>query len=791
MNRWLTVSLILAACTPNGDGCSSSSSNGTLQYGDTCEISDQCEGVLVCASDEVCRYPGEPGTAAADEACVSTAWCERELACSSEGVCTEPGAPGTAGLGEICDDTPDCQLGLSCKEGACYGFGIPAWAGAECDERDADEGAFRAYFEVPRGGVPLDEFYRLPYPNDARVQADGTLDLVGHPSPGALIPELGDPVGEILDAMRYDFAGFGTNAAVFFRFSQTISFSNLTLGYPEAGTAGIVDLTEGATYSDLVPASYRAATARGQYICYNWLAIHPTAGRPLLPGHTYVAYVTSTIEARDTGGAISQDADFAAMLSDAQPGDADLSRAWSAYAPLRQWLADTDRSPQLLAGATVFTVQDPTAPLLALYDAVQIGATPALEQLHLCGEDPGPFADPDDPDRGCDGVDPAFHEVQGLVSLQQYQAGTPPFKDADDGGYIRIVDGSLPAPTYTEPVTMALTVPTGPMPEDGWPLVIYGHGTGGNYRSFVTNGLAERLASVELDDGTEVAFAVLSIDAVVHGPRRHEENWSADWLALDPDAYEPEALFFNPINPWASRDNPLQSAADHWQLVRLVQELDLAGEDSPTGEAIRFDLDNVYYLGHSQGALTGVGFVAYEPEIDGVVLSGAGGLLIESMLNKRLPVDVPAAMAVGLADPAIDRYHPILNLVQAGAERADPLNHAVYVVDEPLEGMPYRSVLQTFGVGDGYAPDVTQQALARGLHLGQVLNGSDPLESLVTYNPPVVATHNGQTAIVALYEGDGEADPHYVLFTNELAQRQVDHFLGTAVRDGIPTVVAP
>ena len=36
------------------------------------------------------------------------------------------------------------------------------------------------------------------------------------------------------------------------------------------------------------------------------------------------------------------------------------------------------------------------------------------------------------------------------------------------------------------------------MPASGWPVVLYAHGTGGNYLSFVSGGVAERLARAGL-----------------------------------------------------------------------------------------------------------------------------------------------------------------------------------------------------------------------------------------------------------------------------------------------------
>jgi len=66
------------------------------------------------------------------------------------------------------------------------------------------------------------------------------------------------------------------------------------------------------------------------------------------------------------------------------------------------------------------------------------------------------------------------------------------------------------------------------------PIVLYAHGTGGSFHSYINDGTATRLAAQGL--------AVISIDQVLHGPRNPNGN--------------PELDFFNFLNPkW---DKPLQ-----------------------------------------------------------------------------------------------------------------------------------------------------------------------------------------------------------------------------------------
>ncbi len=782
----LLLSCIPSCREPTGTG------PGFADYLEECLVQDDCMAGLVCGGDGLCHYPGEPGTAAAGDECVSTTFCQAGLVCDSSGTCAEDGAPGTAGRGEACETSDDCQLGYTCIEEVCYGFDIPIWLGEECPEEEG--GDFRVLFEIP-GDEPLSDFYRLPFPNAARVLPDGGIDLSDHPSPGVLIEELGDVVGDTLAATAEDFDGWGTNSAVFFRFSARPEFTTLTLEYgSQPGNVGIMDITEGADeYGELHAPAFRADSARGLYICNNWIAVRPSSGYPLSPGHTYAVYLRSSITAADGSGATTQDDDFAAMLAEQPPSQNRLARAYDDYAPFRDWLAATANPGSDYAAVSVFTVQDPTEPLQALRAAVDELDAPLPLGLHLCendtGEGPYAFGDDEDFDRGCHGEDPLFHELQGRVSLVQFQRGTVPFKEADDGGAIDYADG-LAVPVRYEDVTFSLTVPIGEMPEDGWPVVVYSHGTGGNYRAGVTDGTAADLASVVLDDGTEVQLAVLTIDAVLHGPRRGEDNWKDSWLEVDPDAYSADVLFYNPLNPRAARDNALQSAADHWQIVQMLEAWELDADDSPTGEAVVLDTSELHYMGHSQGATTGPMTVAYEPAFRSALLSAAGGLLIETLLHKTSDYDIPTMIQVGLADPDVDRSHPLLNIVQMGAERSDGINHARYLHSEDDFSDP-QHVLQLMGIGDTYTPDEAQEPLARAIGVHQVTNGYTPVEGITETSPPVTGNRQGTTGVLALYTAEGDKDAHFVLFTRDDAERQATHFLGTAYADGTPTVVEP
>lgn len=781
----LSTTVLLAACgTGPADG---------VDRGQPCTLQEDCRTGLVCASDLTCHDPGAAGTWDVGTPCVTSAQCQAGLACTATGSCAVQGDPGTRAAGDSCQEDGDCQYGLTCPDGTCRGLQMALWDGASCPDPALETGPFRVYFEVPRTGVDAHDFYRLPYPNDARVDDELQIDLQGHPSPGPQIEVLGDVVGNLLRLVSTDLGGgFGANQAIFFRLTAFPDAQTLSFGLPGTGTLALVDL-DGPDPTATHPIGYVVDSGATPYICDDWLALYPVDGRPLEPGHHYAALLARGIRDKD-GNEATPDADFTAMLGDTLPADPGLKTAWNAYRPLRDWLTTAGIDGATLAAAAVFTVQDVTRKPEIVRTAVLATPVPALEGLILCGGGSDPYAVDGDDSRGCTPADDRWYELQATVSLPQFQAGLPPFKDFVDGGGITIERGGTTSAQRFEDVHVSVAVPKGiPMPNGGWPVILYAHGTGGSYTSALRDGFADAFARVtDGAGGGEVAFAIVGFDAPLHGPRAHPENWKASWLDVDVDAYAPDALFFNPLNPRAARDNVLQEVADLTSLVQVLAAVDLSNDSSPTGEAVRFSLDRLVFAGHSQGATVGPAFLATEPMVDAALLSGAGGLTLRSLLDKTSPRALLPALRIALGDPDVDRVHPVLNLLQQLAEEADGVNHARYVLRHPFEGQVGKNVLQIYGIGDTYSPDSTQTALAKALGLLQAPQGQTPLDAVSSVDLPTAGSNvGGHTGVVVLYPAPAGSDAHFVLFEDATAQAQAGAFLATLVQHGTPTVPAP
>jgi hypothetical protein len=359
------------------------------------------------------------------------------------------------------------------------------------------------------------------------------------------------------------------------------------------------------------------------------------------------------------------------------------------------------------------------------------------------------------------------------VTLPIFQKGTAPYLTPSDSGDV----GADPSVQRTEPVCMSLTVPkNATMPAGGWPLVIYAHGTGGSFRSQITEGVAARVAAIDDGVGGQIRAAVLGIDQVEHGPRRGASTSS------------PNQLFYNFANPSASRGNPLQGAADQMALVRFAQALDLPAAQSPTGAEIKFG--PIVFWGHSQGATAGSIAMPYVSGVGGVVLSGQGASLIDALLGKRSPVDIADAVPLVIEDPSVNSAHPVLTLLQGAIDPADPLNHARSI----LGATAPKHVFMPYGQKDTYAPPATQAAyaLAAGLGLAAAAPSGqppDPIGGLTELAVPVsgnvVVSTKPYTAVVREY-GPSGYDGHFVAFKEPTCEADVAHFIADALGGKVP-----
>jgi hypothetical protein len=520
-------------------------------------------------------------------------------------------------------------------------------------------------------------FYDMPFPMELRRDPDGSVSLAAFPFPSgnALI----DSYETALERTR----GFGLNSGVFFKFDGDIDVASLPANPAASRDPGssvfLINIEPGSKRrGERVPLWQEFRSVGDAWRDDHLLAVMPVPGHPLEEDALYAAVVTDALLGDDllpvTGS------DFVERMKAETPQGAFETSALPLYQRLWKQLETAEgMTRDEVVSATVFRTGEPTAPLFEVAKHVRRKVRPTASNLTL------------DAARSND----HFWVFTGSFDAPQFQIGDPPFTAAGSGRFSFDSSGA-PVVQRIETLQFVLAVPKDKdgasltMPKRGWPIVPYMHGTGGSRNSFINDGTASRLASL--------GIASLGIDQPLHGLR----------LGATPDGTN----FYNPLNPDALRDNPIQAATDSMVVDKLVRKLrvpaDLIGIAPGAGFAlpaddIRFDKKLVGYMGHSQGATTGPLYLAVSRNVRGGVISAGGGHLLVNILTREQEffagLKLRELVAILIGGP-VDLFHPALHLLQMGSEVSEPVAFAPYFKDK-RRGAPL-SLLFTHGTIDGY-----------------------------------------------------------------------------------------
>ncbi len=604
----------------------------------------------------------------------------------------------------------------------------------------------------PRAIFELDErtsFFDLPFPFDLRRNGD-TIEVRDFPNPS------GSPLlQQYLELMSTRVRGFAISAPVYFRFSHTIDEDTL----PEDAAAS---LDEDATVFliDVDPDSPKRGERHPAILHYRdeptffWpahtLAVRPPYGVSLAPGRTYAAVITRGVHGEAVD--LDRDEDFEATLAGDRSQD-----VRALLEPAIEVIEDAGVSRDDILSMTVFTTQDPRGELEGVRDWIhEEYPEPEIKSIRRLG------------------VVDGYTHLQGTYGPSPlFGTGEPPYYD--EGGALSFDEDGAPIVQDDADLRFVLTIPTTPMPEAGYPVVLYAHGTGGDFRSVLDSGAAKLLA--------RHGIASIGFDQIHHGPR-------------NPTDISPENAVFNFLNPEAIRDVFRLSALDLVQLARLVPNVDVSATTLDRETAAKLDPEHVYFYGHSQGGLNGPIYLAIDDSARGAVLSGAGAGFAISVVDKTEPIRLAIAVQIALRlpgstlDEAIELEHlvyehPVLGLFTAWAEVSDGISYADRIFANPREGFAPKSVLMTEGLRDDYAPPRTMEALAATARIPVIQPQEHAVEGLVALGIPSVrgpvannvADGEATAGLIQIADGD-----HFVAMTNEDLEAAIGEFFASMVR---------
>lgn len=666
---------------------------------------------------------------------------------------------------------------MTCRLGVPYGHLASALVFAGCSSLEPlanDDGAtIQMRFDAP------DAFYVAPFPSDHRLGAHG-VDLSSFPNPDR-IPFV-DTMVSLLDGRA---TGFGVSAGVFFTVSHPIDPESLPELFDTIrGGSSVYLLSIDPTAPDYLaryPVTVQYQEQGGPFGAPRMLSLVPLQGVPLRAETAYAAIVSTDVRAADGRPLAVPPAIRELAAGRAPPG---LEGAGLAtYQLAVDALAASGASLDQTAGIAAFTTWDPTTGMAALAAHARTLTTPS----------------PTIPWELTDTFDD-YCVYQSQLEMPVYQTGEAPYQDA--GGEI-VFDQGEPQLDHRELARAVVTVPRGPMPSSGWPVVVMVRTGGGGDRPLVDRGVRDADGVVASPgSGPALHFARAGYaGASVDGPHGGIRNVTGG---------DEQFLIFNISNPTAMRDNIRQSALELALLPDVLADLRVDVSSCPQavapGDEVSFDLDRVALMGHSMGATIAPLTLAVEPRFRAGVLSGAGGSWIENVVHKQSPVAVRGLAEVLLHYPGYERHlhdhDPVLSLLQWAGEPADPPLYAHRLIDE-TQGEAPRHVLMLQGIVDTYIlpPIANATSLSVGLDLaGEPLDEGHPelsdfrpLEPLLPLvarqriGLPASGNRDGVTAVVVQHPEGPIEDGHEVVFQTAAPKHQYRCFLDT-LRQGTPIV---
>lgn len=596
----------------------------------------------------------------------------------------------------------------------------------------------RAIYE-PHSGALFD----APWPTDDRSES-GLLDLSGFPGEGTI------PLLDRYLAVAERLPGWGTSAPIYLPMASLPDPELLPTPLESIEHESALQLLNidprSPRWGERIPVQWELLRS-GTYNPRSSVAVAPVFGFPLDPSTRYALVLTTR--------AAAENLDFQDRLE----SDPD----WS---DLRETLDELGLRSRQIAVGTVFTTRDPLAEMGAWVAQARRLPTPTLTQQ---------VSQLNTRDR--------HQTFEATLPAPLWMHGTKPF--ATQGGAFATDEEGRPMVAAWEDLQLAISMPLEPaehQPPEGYPVVIYGHGTGGSFRGFA-NGNDHRTTASLL---AGIGVVGIGFDQPLHGSRGTP--------GTDTDLHS-----FNYLNPDSARAGFRQGALDILWILQALQATEPL-LTLPDGTTIRLDPDRVAYVGHSHGGLTGALALPWLSEdVRTAVLSGAGGGLSISIIKRKDPVDIAGLLAEVLRlgpEESLSPLHPVIGLVQLLVEETDPVNYAPawHAQDRGFARRTTHTLL-TSGALDEQTDHETAEALAIAGRLSPVrpawnLTEGFELRGLQSLAAPAARTQRGyDDRMISAGFSQWESGDHFVIFRDPRASDMWVRFVRTGFTEGAPVIL--
>ncbi len=641
-----------------------------------------------------------------------------------------------------------------------------------------DTSAASATINSPVGG----NFYNNGFPTDLRLRDDGSIDIDNFPRRFHILTN-----HYINNINRHiNIGGYHTIGPIYIPFTGAIDTASLPtwdLDYAAADSpVQVVDVDpDSPEYGRRFPLEVSMTTKMDSYRPNNLLQILPTLGVNLRPNTTYAAFVTDQVPVPEENS-LQQNAQLATLLNPELAAAPVSQKALAVYAPLRNYFADQQVDASTVIGATVWTTGDPTQRLRKGAEYVASMSTAEPTEVTLLEE----FAD--------------YCVIQGYVETPGFQNGPIPYVLA--GGDVQWDENGNPVQAYSRNAEFVVTIPKHtPMPEQGFPMLFYHHGAGGNAEQ-----VYERGAYLYTDIDIIVPYSVLDRG---NGPSQiaAERGWASsgfaghmgmDHLGIEGGGY---GFFgYNVFNPVALYNNYYQMVWERTYFRRVLASMQIDTSLCPEADAgnsdvFRINPDMQVLIGQSLGNWSSSLQLAADPDaFEGVIFTGIAGTWIKLFTNSAMFRTALSAGVINLLPgQKLDNAHPFLMLMEWLMGGADPVAHMDGILRYPRKAAPH--VLAISGVDDQGSGEHVQRThmLAVGVDLlgddlGDTydttlmphlqLGGAEQL-SYPAVNNFEVPGQGPRTAVVVRYENTVRPDHngHHVTFDIPAPKHQYGCFM--------------
>ncbi len=650
-------------------------------------------------------------------------------------------------------------------------------------------------------------FYDQAFPTDLRISADG------HPVVGDFPVRADAPLlNSYVKVIEEDAVGFSPETPIYIRFAGEYEAGDLNFPADAGATVfssspvQLLDVDPESPYrGERYPVEVTFNYEQDEYRPASLLQARPV-GAFLNEGTTYALIVTRNAAAGEYADDLVPNPVLKALLEGRSPRDEEpflsrrkAERAQAVYAPLADQLAYEGISPDDIIGATVWTTGTPSEQANQIAEAVYGWDIPAMKSDWRLEQDMDEYC-----------VLKADWSVPGI------QKGLFPYPLAGFGGDIDYDAAGNPVVQYDRDSQIVVTIPKTTMPAEGWPLLLYHHGTQGTADQVWDRGYSPA-ADITTTEGSTAQVAAIRGWAAAgmdghFGAYHQAEAPLLDWFFTG--IKQPMNLVaYNFLNPKAMRDNLLQQLSERVLYRRLLNSLEIdpalcPGASAGSQQTFVFNTDMQAVTGQSLGSFTSVAQAAADPQpVKALLPTGSGVYDINLILQiLALGGDEPLGMmleplffGVDKGDIVKDQAHPFYALsanALATSNTGSMMAEHLRSTNEPLD------MLTFVGHVDDWVTIEAQTVLLRSMEAdlaGPELNVPDDesLLSLLQYagteqiSYPVSAnTADGNLNVFVRYREDGIKTGHHVAFQYEEARHQFGCVLQDIAAGYAPVVVA-